>query len=1264
MSGLGCIADVDPSATPPPAGACASIGPCLAAMPVICTTKTLRLAAGRYRGAANTRVQLNGTASVAIVGPAAPAPLRPGGAAELDAPPPAAAAVATIDGEGAAWLFAVGGSARLRLENLALARGRGGQFPMGEGMVVDGSEAMVVSGGGALRVTDSGAVNATGVLFDSNAALGAPGLSGSWGGAVFFSSDGAALVDRCVFRNNTATGSLSDGGAVHVRHLPTGAGNAASVAPVFLSSLFEGNSAPFHGGGTYVADAAPRFRGCTWRRNEALRGGSLYVESIFEASSSAVAPVFEQCLFENSSAANKGGGAYILEAVPRFSGCTWRGNKAAARGGALAVHSSTAGTATSVVPLFEQCLFEGNYAAHDGGGVCYKDAAPRMRNCTFRGNVAARNGGGLFLCSSYKTDVITIALEHITFIGNTAGGKDGGGALATFATFADAPANLAFAVATCSDFSCVRPANTATPPPDIRNTFRRWTPRMNIRFNGSTTFDGNEATAASGGAIQTGLGGSIVIEGAASFRNNRANIFGGAVHMAAGSSSLTLLGASTWVENFAGSAGGDHLFSDSSGAIALGNATLLLGGDPTREREGVVASQAGNVSWGAASSAACEAGYTLRASSDVTSSIFQGWVLEGSSNGTAGFRNGSNCPGYYASCDGVGPSKSTDPYWTSLGLPDPKAAPVFPPMLTTRLVVGCTACGATEWSSSAAAAPLPGPVVAAATTARPLARTCAACEGAMSPGITCEAGMLIQQENWWRPAAAAGFGTPLYRCYRESCAGSVNGTTGLPPFDAQCSAGYTGPVCALCADGFTMQSGECRACPRLNAQNVTGVTLLLLAALACGAVAYRKRNSPLMSRAIIKITVGFFQLAVTMERSFYVAWPGNYRNALHGTKMALASVADLPSTACAFTVNWFARQYIWTFGMLGAALGLWCRYRWLVARGGSGGSGGSGAAAKATLLRHLFYLAFFCYPLSAPVIVSLFDCRTIAGVPYLDADYSLACAGGTYALAAAWAALWTAGFVLGFPVFVALALHRRYAVAEFLADDYTGGALQRQWEVVSLLRKLLLSSAVIFLPRSSVTRTGVALLVAVTFQVLQAHFAPWDTVNKNRMANAADAALSLTYFLALMVDAFPASKDKDALGVLLCTLLVFVALAAVGAVVAIRRETQWQHRFKGCEAGTGTAAAAATLELEAQSSVANPAYAVEQSELPVPEQLKALAELRAELAKAQAAHAAQLEGAQAEVQAERERSAAEAKGLRAELAQLLKKGQMIRDEAE
>jgi hypothetical protein len=1204
---------------------------------------------------------------------------------------PLAATVATIDGEDTAWLFAVEDSATLGLVHVALTRGRGGLFDRGDGIYVIGA--------GALRMANSSVVNASGVVFDSNEARNPVGslVTLTEGGAMFSSSNGTSLMDGCTFRNNTVSGiGRSYGGGVMLR----GASAAAteSVSLVFEQCLFEDNSCEDEGGGegggAYIQDVVARFSGCTWRGNKATGnsdaalsrtgGGGVYVHTKFSTAAS-VKPMFEQCLFV-SNRAGYGGGTYVGTAAPRFNNCTWRGNKVEgsdSRGGGVAVHSRL-NNATSVAPVFEHCLFESNSAVALGGGACVKDAAPRFSNCIWRNNTACGGeGGGVFLYLVSAASV-TITFEQCTFTGNVAMGKDGGGgALATSTTTADVPANLAFKAGECSDYSCVLPDSIASPPPAIADTFRQWTPHLVLRFYGGTTFHNNTATTASGGALSAGRGGSIVIHGSASFRNNRASLFGGAAYLKVGSASLALLGPSTWISNLAGSARGDHIYSESGGNLALGDATLQLNGDPTRVREGVVMVQAGMVSWGGESSAQCEPGYSLSASNDITTSTFQNWVLEGSSNGTAGFRSGSNCPGYYAHCDG-GLSKSPDRSWAKDGFQDPQATPVFPPMLSTRVSVGCAACGATEWSY--AMEPLPGLIVGAAKAERPLNRTCAACAGRMSPGIECETGVLIQQEGWWRPDAAVGFGTELFPCYSDTCVGSINASAGLPSFSAQCKTGYGGPVCTLCADGYTMQSDQCRACPHIDAQHVSFTVLVVLVMLGLCAFGYRKQKDITPCSAVIKNMLSYFQLISVMKRSFHAKWPAAYSSMLRGIELMLAWMTDLPSTACAFNVNWYDRLCIWTFGMLVIAVGIWA-VGWRQQRrssGGGGGGGGSGSKRSVSGAGHiemrseslpkkrLFYLAYFCYPLATPVIVSVFDCRTIAGTSYLEADYTLACEGGTYALAAAWAALWSVGFVLGFPVIVALALWQDHKALKFITNDFGPKPVQRMWEAVDLIRKLLLSSAVLFVPEVSIERIATALFISVTFQVLQVYHQPYSSKYDNRMADVAEAALSLTYFLTLLIKASPLTDDHKALDVLLIMLLLFVLFAGFMAIWMIAQQAKKEPEKTKGRQKDGLSAAVEMSEMCSKcglartqhtmsSSVTNPAYE-EQDNKHAEKDNARITELEAELKSVKREHSkctsartaitAKLEEAYA---VEREHSAETTK-LRAELT-LLKKGE-------
>jgi hypothetical protein len=58
------------------------------------------------------------------------------------------------------------------------------------------------------------------------------------------------------------------------------------------------------------------------------------------------------------------------------------------------------------------------------------------------------------------------------------------------------------------------------------------------------------------------------------------------------------------------------------------------------------------------------------------------------------------------------------------------------------------------------------------------------------------------------------------------------------------------------------------------------------------------------------------------------------------------------------------------------------------------------------------------------------------------------------------------------------------------------------------------------------------------------------------MADAAGVALSLTYYLTLLVKALPVAKDKEAPGVLLILLIVFVVLAGMLAIFAMKQQTE------------------------------------------------------------------------------------------------------------
>ena len=1153
-------------------------------MPANCVTKTLLLAAGNYTGAHNTAVALSNTDSVAVVGPTTPAPMR----SSL-----AATDTATIDGEGSAWLFAVSGTASLRLENVVLARGRGGQFDPGDGTMT--------SGGGALRVTGSGTVSVAGVLFDANTAAPASDSSYAKGGAVFLSSDGAMLFGNCAFQNNRATGSNAHGGGLYAQ-----ASNASvlAVSPVFDLCLFEANRADTNGGGVYMQDVAPRFSNCTWRDNEAtvkfsfgggidVRGTSTVSASaavpvfelcLFEAnragingggvhlqdaaarfsnctwrdnevtsgsgggidvfgshvsSASSMSPMFKQCLFEANRATRNGGGTFVEHAAARFSNCTWRGNEAMSnRGGGIKIYGSSGDSASATVPVFERCLFESNRA--DGGGGAYvENAAPRFINCTWRANEAIKTGGGVFVRTTDGVTSLSLTFDCCTFVGNNATGADGGGGLAIRTSEADTPANLAFVAGSCAQYSCVQPAVAATPPPTIEGVFRQWTPHVRLLFTGATSFDGNIApqAVASGGALAIGLSGSVFFRGVSRFINNHAGLFGGAVFIAAGSATLALTdGGSAWENNSAGSARGDHIYSASGGAIALGAATLRLGGDRARLRAGVSAGRAGNISWGKQSTVTCAAGHTLSATTSISTTTFPGWVLEGCSNGTAGFRNGSNCPGYFDNCVG-GLSKSTNPYWAKNGYHDPKAVPVFPPMLATRISVSCIPCGSAEWADGAQA--VSGPAIANATTAQPLSSACKPCAGRMSPGIDCEMGALRQRAGWWRPAddAATGFRTQLFPCYTDACIGSVNNAAGVPSYDEQCRTGYMGPVCEVCAPSYVRRSGACVFCPPgQNVRAAINVALVCLATVAALALVYRRRHK--LRVEPFKIVLGFYSLLAALGDTFSIRWPIVFTNVLASIKAAFVSVSQLSALACSLHIHHYAVLCFWTFGLIAllATIAAWFFVKLQYSRH---------SVLRKQLPKVLFYALLFAYPLVCPPVIATFICRTVDGTSYLVADYTLQCHTPAWNLAVVWCCLWVAAYVVGLPVAVVLAVRRRLPTLTYLNDGYRGHPVTRYWEVLEMGRKLLLSSAVLLFEKGTSMQIAVATVCSVVFLVLHTLYEPFVEPADNRLQTLALASLFGIYFLGLLIKVHPDAGQNSQFEALLTVMSLIVAIGSV-----------------------------------------------------------------------------------------------------------------------
>ena len=138
----------------------------------------------------------------------------------------------------------------------------------------------------------------------------------------------------------------------------------------------------------------------------------------------------------------------------------------------------------------------------------------------------------------------------------------------------------------------------------------------------------------------------------------------------------------------------------------------------------------------------------------------------------------------------------------------------------------------------------------------------------------------------------------------------------------------------------------------------------------------------------------------------------------------------------------------------------------------------------------LFYWLFLCYPLVSQIVFSIFVCRTIDGTSYLEADYTLTCDTPAYRAALGWSVVWFIVYVCGFPLGLLYALSQEKQWIKFVEENYrvaadVGGAKRVQWRssywlVCIAVKRLFLSSVLLFFRRGGATRIALAVLVTMT----------------------------------------------------------------------------------------------------------------------------------------------------------------------------------------
>lgn len=140
---------------------------------------------------------------------------------------------------------------------------------------------------------------------------------GQNGAAIYMGQSVSALIQNCLFSNNTATGS---GGAIY---FDTSAGGQVT------DCRFVSNKASLEGGAIDCNGASPLISGTTMDQNGALLGGGAI------SSNNGASPIIVNCLITNNSSGEGAAIYFINSGSSVITNCTFSGNQASQTNGAL-----------------------------------------------------------------------------------------------------------------------------------------------------------------------------------------------------------------------------------------------------------------------------------------------------------------------------------------------------------------------------------------------------------------------------------------------------------------------------------------------------------------------------------------------------------------------------------------------------------------------------------------------------------------------------------------------------------------------------------------------------------------------------------------------------------------------------------------------------------------------------------------------------------------------------------------------------------------
>ena len=424
--------------------------------------------------------------------------------------------------------------------------------------------------------------------------------------------------------------------------------------------------------------------------------------------------------------------------------------------------------------------------------------------------------------------------------------------------------------------------------------------------------------------------------------------------------------------------------------------------------------------------------------------------------------------------------------------------------------------------------------------------------------------------------SSINFSRFVFRCPAEGGCLGTNFTIN-PLAAVLCANGSSGPLCTVCESSFVKSdvTTPCEQCPDAPVDlRQLGVLVILAAIFVC----LRKFLRPSKMRSFtskLKIMASTSQILTSFASTYDVSFPE-----LPKTLLGFAQVFSLDVQSIFAVQYWNSvageGSFYTTFSanvlILPVILPLLFVIRACVGNKAEDKSTGfaGNTEQKSTVVQVMFTIIFALYPTISKTVFQLYDRHALgpsfngesSNVRLLSADYTIDCDSREHF---GWQMAGLA-LILVYPIgiplsFFLMLLRNRHVLEDpyhknhnkvtlryaFLAQDFN----KKCWyfECVDMLRKLMLSSMLIFFQQGSIAQVGLAIVVSIIFYSLQIHLSPYKVPSNNILKLATDAQVSLTLLMALALKAADGGAqigmDEEMFESLLVVVMVGVPLPLI-----------------------------------------------------------------------------------------------------------------------